>query len=235
MWFIGVLLVFSLAYAGGRQARRNHPARWRVGDLTARRLLLLSIVVATASFLVRLMFPFGTESFTDLNLWEWPACMALFALGIAASGQEWLTAVPDRVRAQSRTATLSAAVLMAALVAYAAATGIFKDGLWGGWRWSALAFTTLESGLAVFGSVWLLGVAQRRLNRQVRWGPALSRSAYAAFLVQGLVLIGLALALRSIPVPAEVKALVVSGGGVAGSFALGWLLVSRVPTLARIL
>jgi len=106
---------------------------------------------------------------------------------------------------------------------------------WSGWHWPALAFCAIESTLTVFGSVWLLGVSQRRLNRQVRLGPALSRSAYAAFLVQGMLLIGLVIALRAIPVPAEAKALIVSFGGVSGSFAFGWLLVSRVPALARIL
>jgi len=88
----------------------------------------------------------------------------------------------------------------------------------------------------VFGPVWLLGAAQRRLNRRFWWtGPALSRSAYGAFLVQGLVLIGLAVVLRPLLLPTEVKALAVAGGGVAGSFALAWLLSRRVPGVARIL
>ena len=52
---------------------------------------------------------------------------------------------------------------------------------------------------------------------------------------QGLVLIGLAIALRPLPLPAEVKALIVAGGGIAGSFALSWLLISRIPGVARIL
>jgi len=84
--------------------------------------------------------------------------------------------------------------------------------------------------------VWLLGVAQRHLNGRFSCvGPTVSRSAYGAFMVQSLFLIGLAVALRPPPLPAEVKALIVAGGGVAGSFALAWLLISRVPRVARIL
>ena len=84
--------------------------------------------------------------------------------------------------------------------------------------------------------MWLLGSAQRLLDRPLRWaGPAISRSAYGAFLLQGIVLIGLALALRVVPFPAEVKAILVAVGGVAGSFALAWLLISRVPGVARVL
>jgi hypothetical protein len=54
-------------------------------------------------------------------------------------------------------------------------------------------------------------------------------------MLQGLVLIGLAIALRPLPLPADVKALIVAGAGVAGSFALSWLFISRVPGVARIL
>ena len=62
----------------------------------------------------------------------------------------------------------------------------------------------------------------------------MARSAYGAFLLQGVVLIGLMIAMRPIGVPAEIKALAVAGLGVAGSFALAWLLVTRTP-LGRVL
>jgi hypothetical protein len=65
--------------------------------------------------------------------------------------------------------------------------------------------------------------------------PAVSRSAFGAFVVQVAVLTGLAVALRPLPLPAEVKAVLVAGGGVAASFALAWLLISRVPMLRRFL
>lgn len=65
-------------------------------------------------------------------------------------------------------------------------------------------------------------------------GRALARSAYAAYVAQLAVLIGLAVALRGADLPAEIKALAVAGLGVAGSFALAWLLVTRTR-LGRIL
>jgi hypothetical protein len=96
-------------------------------------------------------------------------------------------------------------------------------------------FVLIEALLTVFGSVWLLGVAQRRLGRQYRSGPVLSRSAYAAFVLQTAALLALAMALRPLDVSAEVKAPVVALGGIAASFGLAWLLVSKVPGLSRIL
>ena len=124
----------------------------------------------------------------------------------------------------------------AALAASAVALGVTGEQLWGGWYWPAFVFAAGESTLSVFGPVWLLGVAQRRLNRSFGWArPVISRSSYGAFMLQGVVLIGLAIALRPLPLPAAAKALIVAAGGVAGSFALAWLLISRVPGLRRIL
>jgi hypothetical protein len=70
---------------------------------------------------------------------------------------------------------------------------------------------------------------------QLPWGPALARSAFGAFILQTPVLIGLALALRAVDLPAEVKALAVAAGGVAASYVLAHLLITRVPGAARIL
>ncbi|MGB8385643.1 MAG: hypothetical protein WCG47_31125 [Dermatophilaceae bacterium] len=61
------------------------------------------------------------------------------------------------------------------------------------------------------------------------------RSSYGAFMLQGPVLIALALAVRPLAMPAEVKALVVAIGGVAGSFWLAWQLVSRLALARRLL
>jgi MFS family permease len=170
-------------------------------------LLLLVAVVTVATFLVRLVLPFETDNkYVDLNMWELPACAALFGLGIMASRMGWLSVVPDRLRRQSRTVTLVAVGAAAAFAASAVALGVVGDQLWGGWHWPAFVFTAGESTLSVSGPVWLLGVAQQRLNRSFPWGrPAISRSSYGAFMLQGLVLIGLAVALRPLPSPPKSK------------------------------
>lgn len=237
LWFVGDLLIFSLAYAAWVRLRGDRPAPRGRGEVTAKHVLMLAAMVAIATFLVRLVFPFDSQRYVDLNLYQWPECVALFGVGVLAARHGWLTAVPDRLRRHSRTATLAAVAGLALFVGIGAATGAVNDETWGGgWNIEALIFAALESVLAMFGPVWLLGVAQRRLNRRFAWaGPAISRSAYGAFLVQGLLLIGLAVALRPLPLPAELKALIVAGGGVVGSFALARLLISRVPGVARIL
>jgi hypothetical protein len=59
--------------------------------------------------------------------------------------------------------------------------------------------------LAVTASLWLLGVAQCHTRPGGPLARGLARSAYGALLLQGPVLIALALALRPLALPAEVR------------------------------
>ena len=233
LWFVGVLLIYSLAYAGWAHLRGPGPRSSRVIGVS--HLAVAAVVVAPASFLVRLVYPYGSEAgFTDLNLWQWPACIAVFTLGIAAAGAGWQQAVPGELGRTSRAVTLAAMVAVASLLVLAALSDQVED-LLGGWNLLAAGFAALDAVLCMFGSVWTLSVAQHRLNRPLPLGPALSRSAFGAFILQTPILIGLALALRPLDLPAEVKALLVAAGGVSGSFALAWLIVTQVPGAKRIL
>jgi hypothetical protein len=141
LWFVGALLIFSLAYASWVRVRRGHEARPRPGEIQVGHLLLLAVAVTVATFLVRLVLPFERDNkYIDLNMWEWPACAALFGLGIMASRAGWLTAVPDRVRRQSRIVTLAAVCAAAVFAAAAIALDVVGEQLWGGWYWPALVF-----------------------------------------------------------------------------------------------
>lgn len=233
LWFVGVLLIYSLAYASWARLRGPDPRPSR--PIRVRHLAVAAVVVAPASFLIRLVYPYGSEAgFTDLNLWQWPACIAVFTLGIAAAGAGWQQSVPGELRRTSRAVTLAAMVAVASLLVLAALSDRIED-LLGGWNLLAAGFAALDAVLCMFGSVWMLSVAQRRLHRPWPAGPALSRSAFGAFIVQTPILIGLALALRPLDLPAEVKALLVAAGGVSASFALAWLIVTHVPGAKRIL
>lgn len=234
MWFIEVLLIYSLVYAAWR-ARRPAP-RPPGPPITGRGLALLAAAVSAATLVVRLVFPFGSFQVAHLNLWQWPQYVALFGAGIAAAERGGLDPVPDLLRRRCGIAAALAVLAFLGLAAGAAAAELdpetFLDERWG---WAPLTLALIEGPLAVGASVWLLGVAQQRLGGAP--GPLLrrlSRSAYAAFIVQGPVLVALAVAVRGVGLPAEWKALLVACGGVALSFALGGALVTRTP-VGRIL
>jgi len=235
LWFAEVLLFFSVVYAAWRRlaARSGTPAPRPLG---ARELVLLAGAMAATSFVVRLWIPARSSQIGDLHLWQWPQCAGMFVFGLVAARAGWLTAVPTGLW---RWCGVTALATVCALPLIGLSLGINDltsdvTAFLGGWRWQPLSLAVMESVLVVTISVWLLGVAQRLLTattpRSARW----TRAAFAAFVLQGPVLLLSALAVRPLPLPAEAKAVLVGVAGVAGSFWLGGLLVTRTR-LGRLL
>jgi hypothetical protein len=241
LWFVEVLLIYSLAYAAWRSWRAPaeqitravpaHPAA-----LSGKTLVALAAAISATTVLVRLVFPAASGQIGQSHLWQWAQFVAMFGFGIVAAQRGWLNPVPERIRARCGLAAVAGLLAFGALGVTMAATGVEGDALFDlRVHWAPLTLAAIEGPLAVGASIWLLGLAQRRFGRPPGpLGAALVRSAFGAFLLQGPVLIGLMIAMRPIGVPAEGKALTVACLGVIGSFALSWLLVSRTR-LGRVL
>jgi hypothetical protein len=178
---------------------------------------------------VRLVFPAASGQIGQSHLWQWPQFVAMFGLGTMAAGRGWLDPVPDAMRHECGLAALGGATAFGVLGAAMAATGVDGGVLFDlRLHWAPLTLAAIEGPLSVGASVWLLAFAQRRLDRPPGpRGRALARSAYGAFVLQGIVLIALMIAVRPVAVPAEIKALAVAGIGVAASFGCAWLLITR--------
>lgn len=240
MWFVAVLLAYSLAYAAFRAAARGRERPStppHAAPVSGRQLVALAAAISLGTVLVRLVFPIASPQIGQSHLWQWPQFVAMFGLGIVAARSGGLDPLPDRIRHRCGLAALGGVVAFALLGLALAATGTDGDVLFDGPRlhWAPIVLAAIEGPLAVGASVWLLGIAQRRLAGDP--GPfrrSMARSAYAAFLLQGIVLTGLMVAMRPLDVPAEVKALTVAALGVAGSFTLARVLVTRTP-LGRVL
>jgi hypothetical protein len=232
LWFAEVLLLISVGWAAWRSARP--PAgrtTWR-----GRRLVAVVVVLTVTTFFVRVWFPARSGQPGDLHLWWWPQCVAMFGLGVAGSSLGWVWHVPGALRRTS--ARLAASVIavlgLVAVVVLARGAVPDLDPFLGGWRWQALAFAAAESAVVVAGSLGVLAFAQRVLVRRGRFASACTRAAYAAFVLQGPVLLALATAARPLALGAEVKAPLVGAAAVALSFGIGSLLVERTR-LGRLL
>jgi surface polysaccharide O-acyltransferase-like enzyme len=125
---------------------------------------------------------------------------------------------------------------VAAAVLVLAATSVLDiefDLFAGGGTWQSLVLAAIEAALVVSMPLWLLEVFRRRFVHQGPVLKAMSRAAFATFIVHQLILVGMILAIRFVPWIPEVEFLVVSALAVAGSYLVGsW--VVRIPGLARI-
>lgn len=234
LWFLEVLLLYSLGYAAWLRYAGAGPAGGSdPGALTLGHLAVLALAIAAGSFAVRLWAPLGSTGPAALHLCQWPQFLALFGLGVAAARRGWLDPVPDRLRRQCGRAAVLGVAAIGILAVAAAATGVPAQDFLGGLHWAALFTAAAEGLLAATVPIWLLAVAQRHLELRRDTARA-ARTAYAAFLLQGHVLVGLAVALRPVGAPAEAKACVVAVAGVALCFGIGRVLVERT-VLGRIL
>lgn len=232
LWFVEVLLIYSLVYAAWVAWRSRHGSRpntGATGPLRGRHLLALGAGITIAAFIIRLRFPFGTLQFANLHLWQWPQCLGLFGLGIVAARRGWLRPVPERIRRGCGVVAVVAILALGAVFASAGESDRPFGAFAGGWGWEGLVFAAIEGALSVSASIWVLAVAQRRWDQAGRTARAMGRAAYAAFMIQGLVLLPAALSLRPTDLPVEMKAVIVAAVGIAGSFVFGWLLVTRTP------
>lgn len=232
-WFMAALLIFSLVYAAWRS---RHPVQnSEANPLSGSDLVRAGVFIAVASFLVRLEFPvLSGDRLLTLNLWEYPQMSALFTLGILARERGWLSdALSPRLRrACGRSAILG--IVLAALLGAGIAVTDDPDPFLGGLRIEATLIPLVEATLALGMSLWLVDWFRRRANRAGAVVSGVGRASFAAYLLHVPITILLAVALREVEVPAEVKFLAVFALGVVGSFGLGWLL-TRSRAAGRIL
>jgi hypothetical protein len=232
-WFIAALLVFSLAWAAWRS---RHPARVEDPMPLRRRDLVRAVVfIATASFVVRAVWPFlATDEMSGSNLWEYPQMSTMFVLGALAEERRWLI---DGLSAGLRRTCGRAAVLgtaAAAIVAVGITITDEPDPFLGGLRVEATLIPVVEAAIAVGMSLWATDWFRRRWNLTSATARVAGRASFAAYLVHAPITVALAVALRDVGVPAEIKFLSVFALAVVASFALGWL-ATRSPTAGRIL
>jgi hypothetical protein len=222
-WFLEALLVFSLGYAllrALRPAIGKRPSR----PLRGRQVAAVVLAIGLTSFAVRFAFPLGSEQF-HVQLSVFPQYAILFALGAAAGRRGWLETLTPAVR---RGTAAAGAVAALALPAVLVAGNFFGDHgshhpFEGGWHWQALAVALIEGVLATCVSLWAIDYFRRRRNELGALARRLAPAAYGAFIVHPPILVGLAFAVQPLPVPAEVKFVVVFAAGVAASFGVAAL------------
>jgi hypothetical protein len=233
-WFLEALLVFSLVYALFRALR---PARGTVSGepLRGRQVAAIGVAIAVLSFATHLVVPYGDEHL-HVQFALFPQYAILFGLGCAAGRRAWLETLTPQLRRGCGIAGLVAVLALPVLLLAGGFTesDAKKDLYAGGWHWQAAATSVLEASLAATLPLFLIGWFRERWTRQSQLLRGMAAAAYGAFIIHPPVVVGLALVLHRVPMPAELKFVLVVAGGVAGSFGIASL-VMRVPALAAVI
>ena len=234
LWFVETLLIFTLVYLVVRQFTRPRPAaptketRFPSNGMIA----LFAVLLGVASFLVRLWHPIFWN-FKPLNL-QFPffaQYIALFIIGLVAYRRNWLQSLPER----TGRLWLGIGILMILLfLPMVVAGGMEIEPFLGGLHWQALTYALWESFECLGLCIGLIYLFRRYANHQGWLAHFLSRNAYGAYIIHGVVITLIALGLRNLALYPLLKWFLVSLVAVPLSFWLSSLLL-KIPCVARVL
>lgn len=223
LWFVLVLLGFSVGLAFWPR-----PARRPAAEPSPATVARYVVGVAAGTFALRTLFPIDSGQLLGLHLWQWASCLGLFCLG-ASAPNAWLTGVSPGLRRIAGWWALAGIGLAGAVVGLGGPLGYGFAEATGGVTAAAAAMAAVEGLVTVGTSLWLVGVAAAHDHPPGWVARRAARAAYGAYVLQAPVLVGLAVALRPLPAPAEVKAPLLAALAVTASFALAHLVVTRTP------
>lgn len=209
VWFLAVLLLFDLLYAGWRGlSRHRRMVSERLGTLPSSPAIAGFIcALALVSFVVRIWWPMGWKfpPLPGLEIAYLPQYASLYILGLVASRRNWLfTLTPRMARDWSLIALLATLIILGGLVAPAGIQAAGAAGtqqassypMAGGFHWLAFSYALWEAFVVVGAGIGLLVLFRQRWNHQGRLARSLAPNVYTVYLIHAPVLIGFAYALH---------------------------------------
>lgn len=236
LWFAELLFIFCLGYTVLRLMLRRPAGEGRepAPPPSTLSLVVFILVMAVASFLLRLKLPLGSSlPILDLPSPAYlPQYLMLFVAGIVAVRRGWLRSIPDRMGWIGFWVCGIATVFV---FVPALLLGIKNgDAFAGGLHWEAAAYALWDSTMSVGLFLGLLVVFRRWFNRPSRLWNELSRNAFGVYVFHPPLIISVALLLTPIPLYPLLKLAVALAISLPLCFAVAGL-VRRTPVVDRIL
>lgn len=235
LWFVEVLLIFSLIYCafralwGGPLTRAKRTPRPFPSTLT---LLGTALATGAAALLIRQVSPVGVV-YASFQFAYFAPYVVLFAAGIAAWRYDWLRQLEWKKTRCIIWIAIAAWPLMAIAGVVTNALYHGKANYVTGFSWPAVLYAMWEPLVAWgFIAAWLL-LARRWINQPSALWSWVSRRAYAVYIIHPPVLVGVSLGLHGWAAPALVK----FGATGALACAFSWLLADplvRLPGVRRV-
>jgi len=241
LWFCVALLFFCCIYAGWRVF--TGPANASAGNaagtpLPFPRTALVTgfiLLIATASFLVRIPWPNGT-SFYNMQLCYFAQYIAFFIAGTLAYRRSWLTTLATSTgKRWGLVALAGGLVFWLSLLILGGAVSGHRDDFSGGLHWQSCGMCLWEALAGTGLSIGVLALFRKKFNRQGKWASFFSANAFAVYVFHPPILIMICLSMAGLHWAPLLKFMWATLLSIAVSFSLCALIVRRLPLLKRIL
>lgn len=198
MWFVALLLIFSLVYWWFVKIFRNFFSQKLLPPILKRYKIIGMATLIVITFLIRIKFPVGSWvpvlGIQPAHLTQYILC---FALGIWAYQNKSL----DKLTFKTSKRWFVFAQIMIFIgfpaVFLSGGTEINVDLFMGGKNWQSFVFVLWEQIVALSLILGLLGIFKKYFSKQSEWIEDISKNSYAIYVFHGVVLVSLSLAFHS--------------------------------------
>lgn len=233
MWFVVMLLVFDLGYLAWRTTVKNRPER--LADdapkkLTFPKVALFTLALAAASYLLRIVIPYGIPVLEFPSLGYLAQYLSFFLIGMFAFRRDWLRTVPGSLGQLGFVLAVLATVIL-----FPTAVFIGSGSKWIGYgSWQSAVFVLWDSIFAVGISLALITFFRRFLDGGKKFGRFLSQHSFAVYVIHVPVIVFLMPELSGLQTQPQLKFCLAAIVGLPLCFGIAWL-IRKIPYAKKIL
>ncbi len=236
LWFLLALLFFAGFYLIYRRLRPTTSSDDSVSSFPKDKLILASIVViALTSYAVRILSPIGYSFFFNFQFGHFTHYAFMFWIGILAYHGKWFDKLSGsqakRWIAIAIIVVIALPIMLVSLVDLSAPD--FTPFL-GGLTLESLVYSFWESFALLSISIGTFYIFRTYFNRSNKILISMGGSAYTAYIIHAIIIIGLQILLLPVLLPALLKAVIVAVIGVPLIFGLS-ALFRKIPGFSRVL
>jgi|GEM_PF-104256 len=232
MWFAVMLLEFDLGYLAWRTMTKNRPERPAPENrqkLTFPKVALFMLALTAASYLMRLVIPYGITVLEFPSLGYLPQYLSFFLIGIFASRREWLRTIPGSLGQLGFVLAILASVILFPVALISSGSAWIGHG-----SWQSAIFALWDSIFAVGMSLALITFFRRFFDKGKKLGRFLSQHSFTVYVIHVPVIAFLMLALSGLQAQPKLKFCLAAVIGVPLCFGVAYL-VRMIPYAKRII
>jgi glucan biosynthesis protein C len=246
LWFVAMLLIFSLGYAAWRALTGNRAPSSASGPSLPGylRIGVFILALALVSYLVRIIVPLGRQVSLFVDFLSFPTIaylpqyLGFFVLGTAAYRHNWFRTLPRSMGIVGFVIAVGAAVALfpiafiSLLIAIENASRQLPPFGYG--TWQSAVYALWDSIFAVGMCLGLIPLFRRFFNDESRFGMFLSQHSYTVYIIHVPIIVFLAFVLRGIDLENFLKFGLVTAIAVPTCFAVAYI-VRKLPFASRVL
>ena len=193
LWFVQVLLIFSVIYAVIRKCFSNSKKIKSIGTMN---IVLIITIIGLIAFLIRLVFPIGSI-FLNLQFSYFSSYIVMFICGIIAGENNLIEIISDRKNIGWLKISFIIGIPLWAITMLLGGALEEKFYFEGGFNWQSFSYAIWESLTAIGFSMGLIAFFRLKLNFNNRFTGLIKNNAFGIYFFHAPAMVVISLLLKN--------------------------------------